>query len=116
MDETAFGTTTPILQYLTDHGDISLNPDTNDQQAVGDGELAPASFDERLEGVGKFKLPRRGLSRGSSMFNVLQKVTGNQFGTPTHHFRNNRNVAFGGLKPMDSDPNFFDLERRGRVQ
>lgn len=113
VDETAFGTTTPILQYLTEHGEINLDPDGNDQQVSGDGQLMPPSFDENFQGPGKFKLPRRGLSRGSSMFNVLQKMTGNQFGTPTHNFQNNKNVAFGELKPMEIDSNCFDLEKRG---
>ena len=117
VDEMAFGTTTPILQYLTEHGEISVAPEGNEKLATGDGQLAPPSFDDGLEGPGKFKLPRRGLSRGSSMFNVLQKVTGNQFGTPTHNtFRNNKNVAFGELKTMEPDSNCFDLERRGSVQ
>ena len=114
VDETAFGTTTPILQYLTEKGEINLAPDGNSasiQHAVSDGQLVPPEFEDGLEGPGKFKLPRRGLSRGSSMLNVLQKMTGSQFGTPTHN--NHKNVAFGELKPMDSDSNSFDLERRG---
>ena len=116
VDETAFGTTTPILQYLTDKGEINLTPDGTSQLVCGDTQLVPpsATFEDNLEGPGKFKLPRRGLSRGSSMFNVLQKMTGSQFATPTHHsFQNNKNVAFGELKPMDSDSNCFDLEKRG---
>ena len=113
VDETAFGTTTPILQYLTEKGEINLTPDGSSQLVSGDSQLVPPSttFEESLEGPGKFKLPRRGLSRGSSMFNVLQKMTGSQFGTPTHN--NHKNVAFGELKPMDADSNCFDLERRG---
>ena len=116
VDEMAFGTTTPILQYLTDHGEISVDPENNEPQVTvtGDGQsLAPPSFDVNLEAPGKFKLPRRGLSRGSSMFNVLQKMTGNQFGTPTHTFRNNKNVAFGELKTQEPDSNCIDLEKRG---
>ena len=111
VDETAFGTTTPILQYLTEKGEINLSPDGNVQQVSSDGQLVPPEFEDNFEGPGKFKLPRRGLSRGSSMLNVLQKMTGSQFGTPTHI--NHKNVAFGELKPMDSDSNSFDLERRG---
>ena len=116
VDETAFGTTTPILQYLTDHGEINLAPDSNNEQQVsGDGQLAPPpSFNEGVDdSAGKFKLPRRGLSRGSSMFNVLQKMTGGQFGTPTRTFQNNKNVAFGELKPITTDLDVFDLEKRG---
>ena len=72
VDETAFGTTTPILQYLTEKGEISLAPDGNVQHVSSDGQLVPPEFEDSLEGPGKFKLPRRGLSRGSSMLNVLQ--------------------------------------------
>ena len=114
VDETSFGTTDAILRYLTEHGEINLAPDGSTQPGTGDFQLTPPVEDGLSpEGPGKFKLPRRGLSRGSSMFNVLQKMTGSQFGTPTHNFQNNKNVAFGELKPMDSDSNCFDLERRG---
>lgn len=115
VDETAFGTTTPILQYLTEHGEINFTPDGNaPQTASGDGQLAPPPpLEDGIEGPGKFKIPRRGLSRGSSMFNVLQRMTGSQFGTPTHNFQNNKSVAFGELKTLDSDPNCIDVELRG---
>ena len=116
VDETAFGTTTPILQYLTEKGEINLAPDGSSQLVSGDSQLVPhnSNFEDSIEAPGKFKIPRRGLSRGSSMFNVLQKMTGSQFGTPTHHnFQNNKNVAFGELKTLDSDSNCFDLEKRG---
>ena len=127
VDEMAFGTTTPILQYLQEHGEISLTPDkppVSDQKIAeeGDGQLLPPSLQmEGMQSPGKFKLPRRGLSRGSSMFNVLQKMTGNQFGTPTNASFRNKNVAFGELKTMETttqgstslDPNCFDLEHRG---
>ena len=119
VDEMAFGTSTPILEYLQEHGEISLTPEPNDQQSPTYDQLIPPAADCGSLGPGKFKLPRRGLSRGSSMFNVLQKVTGNQFGTPTNSFRS-KNVAFGELKPAEPpqastslDPNCFDLERRG---
>ena len=118
VDETTFGTSTPILQYLQEHGEISLTPDANAQQPTTEGQLfPPPALVGSPERPGRFKLPRRGLSRGSSMFNVLQKVTGGQFGTPTNNSLKKKNAAFSELKTMElgqwADPECFDLERRG---